>query len=210
MIKKSRNLRFNATVKPNEYIVWKNRKGKIQKRIDSRMYLIGEIRKKTKRVTFIVGYTNFKKKKTKNEPSPQRYTATQRTFRSTPIKRTKRSDDRIPSKRQFIIRSGNYIYKQIPRWTVDLINDEIERADFAVWGVRQKSSRTGIVTSPMSYTDETLDFETGRHMIADKIKLMLDETEQRMSRKEQTQNKNKKHIRKLVCQIVFSGAFDVF
>lgn len=209
MIKKSRKLRFNATVRPNEYIVWKNRKGKIQKRIDSRNYLIGEIRKKTKRGTFIVGYTNFKKKGTKNVPSPQRYTATQRAFRSTPVRKTRRSDDRL-SKRQFIVRSDNFIYKQVPNWAVDIINDEVEKSDFAVWGVRIEVARYGVSTSPMSYTDEILDYNTGRHMIAEKIKSNLDEAELRMSRKNQTENKKHRHIRKLICQIVFSGAFDAF
>ena len=209
-MKKAKNLRWNSQVRKNETIVWKNSAGKILKRPDSRRYIIGEIRKRTKNGTIIVGYTNKKERGVK-KPKAQRFSRIQRTFRETrkhrkPIKRKKI----FGINRTFTVKSGARIVEQVPNWAVDSINAQIKINDFAAWGVNVRAKGVSN-SSDISYSDQRLTYHIGKVMIASKIKEMLDNRDFRMSRKSQTDSEGRKrtHLRKLECQIFFAS-HDIF
>ena len=209
-IRRARNIKFNSSVrKANEYIVWKNRKGKVLKRVDSRQYVIGEIRRKSKRGIFVIGYTNHRDKKSKG-PSPQRYTATQRAIRQSHRKLVLSSQRRI-GRGAFIVRSGQPIYPQVPAWAVTEINREVRINGEALWSVKVDHSKLGKNLVPeFSYQDRILGIDQGRMIIAIRIKEALDSAQLRMSPKLKTDAEGKKRtsIRKVTCRIVFRG-FDL-
>jgi len=192
---------FNRTPKRTEYIVYRNRKGKIVKP-RSGQYLIAEIRnRKTKKLT---GYLNTQSKESK-KPNPRRFTSIQRAILSTPKsfpilpKTPKKSDE-------WLIVSTRPVIEQIPKKIITRINSEVQmNGDVRVSIEIQGKLVKGLTDA--RYLDRKLTAKEASAMFGTDIFSILRDAGIRMSPKkrgDKEQNK-RRHERKIKARVIFMG-----
>lgn len=126
---KGSRTRLRRSLKRDEYIIWRNKKGQIRK-FRSDVQLVAEVRnKKTKRrVGFFNEIENGKVK-------AKKYTSSQRTFlEAVSIPTRARKEKAEKGRDRFTLYSSEPIRDQIPDWLYEDLVARIERYDEAVIG----------------------------------------------------------------------------
>ncbi len=192
---------FGRTPKRTEYIVYRNKKGRIVKP-RSGQYLIAEIRNRnTKKLT---GYLNHRSKETKG-PSPRRFTSIQRAILSTPKsfpilpKRPRKSDE-------WVITSTKPIMEQFPKKILTRINQEIElNGDIRVTIEIKGKTVAGLTDA--RYLDRKLTSKEAKAMFGVDIYSILQDAGVRMSPKKRGDKEQQKRRleRKLRAKVIFMG-----
>lgn len=193
---------FKRAPKADEYVIWRNKKGRIVKPRGG-VYLIGEIRnRKTKKTT---GYLNSQNKETKL-PNYQRFTSIQRAILTTP-KKIASTQDRLKRSLQWVMTSRKPIIEQIPQRIVTAVNREISLNDEALVAI-EIESRTGRIfkmRTDARYFNRKVTKDEIAAMIAIDILQILNSEMVRMSPKQKSNDKQsrRRHISKLHCTLIF-------
>lgn len=122
-------MKGKVTVTDKEYVVWRDRKGKLSK-FRAGKILIGEVR--SRKTGKRIGFINTINKKTK-KPNPLRFTKAQKTILTTP-KLTQTREKRRGSR--FKVKSTKPIKDQIPSGLLAEIKREISNHGEAVISIR--------------------------------------------------------------------------
>lgn len=195
---------FKRAPKSDEYVVWRNKKGRIVKPRGG-VYLIGEIRnRKSKKIT---GYLNSRNKET-GLPNHQRFTAIQRSILTTP-KKIATPQDRLKRSLQWVMYAKKPMIEQIPQRIVNAVNKEIALNDETLVAIEieSKSGRIFKMRTDARYFNRKVTKDEIAAMIVIDILQILNSEMVRMSPKQKSNDKQerRKHIKKIYCTLLFVG-----
>jgi len=189
---------FKRTPKSDEYVVWRNRKGKLVKPRGG-VYLIGEIRsRKTGKRT---GFLNSQNKETK-KPNFQRFTTTQRAILTTP--RVEMLFDKTLSTTSWIMTNKKPLIEQVPKRVTTRVNKEIEHQNQTLVAINVDAGVRFNDTTPARYFDRKIQHKVYSSMAAIDILNLLKESGFRMSPKQKS-NQNRRLRNQIKCTLVFQG-----
>lgn len=187
---------YKRTPTASEYVVYRNRKGKLTKPRGG-VYLVAEIRnRKTGKVT---GYLNSQNKKSK-KPNPQRFTAIQRRILTTPksIPITQKPPRKENS---WYLTAKKPILEQIPLWLTKRVNQEVNISGHALVSIELSGKTFTQVRTAARFIQHKMSHKESSAMFAIDILNVLRNTNVRMSPKQKSDKRRREG--KVLAQLIF-------
>lgn len=186
------------TLKPDQYVVFKDRRGRIRNRkTRSDIKLIAEVRsRKTKKV---VGYLNYVKG---GKIEPRKFSVQKQAFYKARVESSVTFRE-VDTEYFFKIYSRESVLEQIREQAEDAIDAVYEKAQedgFCLFRLNVQIKDFNLFSQVVNITKSTKKNDIG-YFIASIIIQMLDQTSYRMSPKELSKQKKKKHARSCDCTL---------